>query len=151
MTHSLPRLSALLAVLALAACVGQQRPEDDGPPAATATPRVDVFAHVLALPGSELRDTTGARDAQHVELSITAPIDTVRAFYRRYLADNRWTLVSDVRNGDELTMHARRDTLLLWITGRAMSPSYTIYSLIGAVPRPDSLRPPAPMLGGPRD
>lgn len=151
MTHSLPRRSALLAVLALAACVGRERPDDDGPPAAAAAPRVDVFAHVLALPGSELRDTTGARDAQHVELSITAPIDTVRAFYRRYLADNRWTMVSDVRSGDELAMHARRDTLLLWITGRAMSPSYTVYSLFGAVPRPDSLRPPPAMLPGRQD
>lgn len=142
MSHSLPRLSALLAVLALAACVGQQRPDDDGPPAATATPRADVFSQVLALPGSELRDTTGARDAQHVELSIAAPIDTVRAFYRRYLVENHWTMVGDVRNGNELAMHARKDTLLLWVTGRALGPGYTVYSLIGAVPRPDSLRPP---------
>lgn len=137
--------AAALAAVALVACVGDQRETEADAPV-PAGPRADVFAELRALPGSRVLDTTGTADAQRYELLTPESLDSVHAFYRGVLSRDGWRIVSDVVEGAGLTMHARRDTLLAWLMAARESNGFTRYTLIGAVARPDSTRPPPEMM-----
>jgi hypothetical protein len=130
-------LRAVALTAALAACIGERDPD-----AAAAGRRANVFFHLLAVPGSQVRDTTGTPEAQRIVMAVGQPIDSVRAFYRRFFPLNHWTIVSDVGNARQATMHVRRDTMLVWITLQSGGPAYTIYTLIGSAVRGDSAAPP---------
>jgi hypothetical protein len=128
------RFFALLTLsFALAACTA-----DEGQPAPDGTQAVPVNAsraaflrNVPDVPGSVLTDTTGAEDAQRASYLVRAPLDTVRAFYRRLLPALGWTLRSDQSDSTLVNLMLEKDTATIWIRATP-SGGATAYTIIGA-------------------
>lgn len=130
--HARPLAFALLAAAA-AACAKADRK----PPQAT---RPNWLIDVPYIAQSQLLDTTGTPDAQHVVLLSPGPIDSVAAFYRTGLPGMGWRILSDVSDSIHVSLYAERGGLPMWIQIEAQGPqsriSFTAASGTAAPPAP---------------
>jgi len=132
---SKPTLLLAALALSLSACLGG---EEDQPPAERTPP---VLARVPIVPGSQLRDTAGTREAARATLLVGQPPDSVAAFYRRRLTAEGWRIMSDMNDGGGVVLYAQREGPPLWVQIRPGPASgTTMYALIGAMPEPPQPR-----------
>jgi hypothetical protein len=122
--------AAAAAVLGGAGCVGGDTPE------LPARPRANVLIRVPVMDSSFVRDTTGTPEAQRWELYVHVPLDSVRRFYRANLNLDGWSLQSDEGDSLRVTMHARRDSALVWVIAEREPAGRTQYTLIGSIEQP---------------
>jgi len=104
-----------LALLAAAACA-KPAPK----PAQTARPNWLIDVPYIAQ--SQLLDTAGTPDAQHVVLRSPRPIDSVAAFYRTRLPAMGWRILSDVADTIHVSLYLERGSLPMWIQIDAEGP-----------------------------
>jgi len=124
-------LAALaLALLALGAC-GRDRVPATPPPPPPA--RAQVVRDVPKVARSVLVDTTGAADAEQVRYSVSAPFDSVTAFYRTTLPAQGWMIMGDQSDSAQLDLYAQRGDTALWVHVGKVSATATEYRLIGSV------------------
>lgn len=128
-----PLLASLLAVAALVGCgdrpAGERSTERD-------SMALDALIGVPLLPGARIADIGGTGPTARVELSASAPVDTVATWYRRALLARGWTLASDVTTRDgAVTLHATGpgDRRLWLIIGPDSASAGTIVTVVGAV------------------
>ena len=96
----------------------------------------------LAYPGSSVASFSAGDDAAQIELSTSASVQDVVAWYRETLPVNGWEVQSDAtdRSG-VVTIYAEKAKQPLWITLRAnVGGSGTTYTLMGGVIEPDSTK-----------
>jgi hypothetical protein len=139
------RCITVVAVLAAVLSTGCERSSGEASKQKAAAALQDV----LAYPGSQPVTVTAGEDAGGLTLTTTASIQNVAAWYRTALALNGWELRSDAPTGDGgITIYADRGKQPLWILLKPHPDDRgTTYTLIGAVPRPDSAAPPGQRSG----
>jgi hypothetical protein len=76
---------------------------------------------------SQLLDTTGTPDAQHVVLLSPRPIDSVAAFYRTKLPQMGWRIVGDVSDTLHVSLFLERGGLPMWIQIEAEGPDSRVF------------------------
>ncbi|MFI5377638.1 MAG: hypothetical protein ACHQ8D_23610 [Candidatus Rokuibacteriota bacterium] len=111
--RSRPLAFALLA--AAAACA------KPAPKPAQAT-RPNWLFDVPYIAQSQLLDTTGTPEAQHVVLRSPQPIDSVAAFYRTRLPHMGWRILSDLGDTIHVSLYLERGSLPMWIQIEAEGP-----------------------------
>jgi hypothetical protein len=123
------RLSALplVLVLALAACRVRETP----PPR---HPRASILKDIPAAAYSQLRDTSGTSDAEQWTYTTRLPFDTTAAFYRAFLPQLGWQLMSDRsdRPAGTIDLYARMGTHTLWVHVEKQAEETSRYTLIAA-------------------
>lgn len=99
-----------------------------------------TMPEALAYPGSSLVSYSAGEDAAQIELTTSAPVEAVAAWYRQTLPLNGWDVQSDAadRSG-AVTIYAEKHKRPLWVTLRAnVGGPGTTYTLMGAVIEADS-------------
>lgn len=135
-------LLAVTLLVTAAACRVERRPDAPPPPNPS---RPDILSQFWLIPGSHVLDTTGSPEAQRKQLRVAMPIDTVRVVFRERMRADGWTLVSDVGDANQVAMHARKDSSLVWLTMDRDGPMTTLYTVIAARVQPaDTARPAIP-------
>ncbi len=96
---------------------------------------------VLAYPMSIQVSASAGEDAAQVTMTSPDSVAKVADWFRRSLATNGWTLLSDVTTADgSTTMSASQGKRPLWITFRRNEGAPgTTYTVIGAVVAQDSV------------
>lgn len=134
--------AAVLVALALAACAPTA---DDADDAGAAGARAQVLSTVPSLVNSELRDTTGAEDAERRTYVARFPLDSAAAFYRRILPGMGWQAVGDYTRAGAIDLHYRKGETALWVRLSRVEADLTEYTLIGTSGPPtapaDTARP----------
>ena len=121
-----------LAIALLAAAAAACAKVDRKVPQAT---RPNWLIDVPYIAQSQLLDTTGTPDAQHVVLLSPGPIDSVAAFYRNGLPSMGWRIVSDVSDSIHVSLYAERGGLPMWIQIEAQGPQSRIsFTAAGGAP-----------------
>jgi len=137
MRHFL-RASLLLSVSLCAAC--------DRPATREAETNRELAASVLkgllAFPHSTLLTVETGQDAAQATLTAPAPAQTVAAWYRQMLRLNGWDLQNDgVTSDGGISIYAEKEKRPLWVTLKAIGPSSTRYTVMGAALPRDSVTP----------
>src|SRR5258705_7434100 len=94
-----------------------------------------VLKGALSYPGSTIVSISAGADAAQVDLSTSAAVQDVAAWYRQALPLNGWEVRSDATDNDRtVTIYAAKGKRPLWITLRPNvgAPGST-YTLIGAI------------------
>ena len=110
-----PRSLAIAMLAAVAACA-KPAPKPSG------ADRPNWLFDVPYIAQSQLVDTTGTPDAQHVVLLSPRPIDSVAAFYRTRLPAMGWRILSDVSDTIHVSLYLERASLPMWIQIEAQGP-----------------------------
>lgn len=113
------RSLAIAMVAAVAACA-KPAPKPAG------ADRPNWLFDVPYIAQSQLVDTTGTPDAQHVVLRSPRPIDSVAAFYRTKLPAMGWRILSDVSDTIHVSLYLMRGSLPMWIQIEAEGPDSRI-------------------------
>ena len=126
---------AVLAAVAACERPGERRAEREL--AATA------LRGLVTYPQSSVVSVSANGDAAEVVLTTSAPVERVATWYRQMLRLNGWELRADGVLGDGgISIYADSGARPLWITLKPnVSTPGTTYTLLGAVPRPDSTGP----------
>jgi hypothetical protein len=98
-------------LIVLAAC----GPDEVEPPPEQVRPPAVALVGVPVMPGLRPVSVAGTNEAVGTNLLSDASPDSVVGWYRRELLRGGWRLISDLKSGDTLTLHAQRDGPPLWI------------------------------------
>jgi hypothetical protein len=132
------RLIVFLAVAALAAaCVQPDRSS------ARAPRRPNWMAGMPYLAQSQVLDTAGTADAEHVVILSPAPLDSVANFYRDRLPALGWRLMGDQHDAATVSLYLERAGSPLWIQIRAEGEKNSRVSFTAAAGAPKTPPPAA--------
>ena len=135
-TTAIPAL--LLALLAAAACEGNERSQTPPP---SPRGRAHVIRDIPVLPGATVVDTTGTSEAERATWRIGLPFSAVSDYYLRELPKRGYTILNRHADTAVYDIYARRDRRDLWMHFVKLSKFATEWTILGApAPIPDSTR-----------
>jgi hypothetical protein len=107
-----------------------------------ANPPQEALEGVPVLPLSTVLFEGGTNEVAQTVLFAPNAIDTTATWYREYLIEEGWDLVSDVTDPNgRVTLHAVRDGPPLWVILEREPTQYgTRYTIMGALPDSDQLQ-----------
>ncbi|HEU5259868.1 MAG TPA: hypothetical protein VFU41_00445 [Gemmatimonadales bacterium] len=101
-----------------------------------------ILTGVVTHPRSTLVSVSAGQDAVEATFATPADVKGLAAWYRQALELNGWQVRTDQVMADgSIAIHATSGQRPLWITMRAnVGGPGTTYTLVGAIPAPDTLR-----------
>jgi hypothetical protein len=127
-------LASLITLVLLASC------ERAGEGASDRALAAEALKAVLVYPGSAAVSAAAGQDAAQATFTTPHAVQVVAAWYRETLKLNGWRVKGDQLMPDgSLAIYAERGGRPLWITlQRNGGGPGTTYTLVGAIPTPDS-------------
>ena len=127
-------LASLVTLVLLASC------ERAGEGASDRELAAEALKGVLVYPGSAAVSVAAGQDAAQATFTTPRALQVVAAWYRETLKLNGWHVKGDQLMPDgSHTIYAERGGRPLWITlQRSVGGPGTTYTLVGAIPLPDS-------------